>query len=532
MFNKTQWKVKISAFIMLIVLAFYAPLAYAQTESSAETTEVLQQAALQQEALTENSVVSETPSELGADPEGYIATTDTEIQVETDTDTSITDSTDFDLNTGRNEIGNSTVVSGLETGNIDATVNLLNISNSELGEGSSFGSQNIIGGEGNITLFSPDENRVDISSNNYLGGGSTDLLSNNNVVHVFEQSDTGIDNSIEIDANTGENLIQNNTKIDEISTGYINLGVNLINLMDIYAPDLELTVDVWNILGDFSGDIAIADTPENNSESSVNNLINVNCEQNINLDNYFGLEMNTGENDLGSNTMIGDVVAGTTNVMTNLANISDIATPMYFLLNVFGDWDGNYGGLDPDYTIVNIIPDDAEISVNDSLDYNSITNTDIGNRIGINANTGRNQINRNTIVGSISTGNINVAQNVVNIWNNIDRRLGRVRIGIINIFGSWKHKAQGGGGDNPPIEPPEEILPESEEPLAVLGKTRIIPEMNILPAAGADIDEGISVDHESHISIGFPNRGPIWGLPALLSLYLLLLGFMKKSKQL
>ena len=437
----------------------------------------------------------------------------TEIDLSVEADEVTENSVEFDLNTGRNEIGNNTVVAGLETGQIDATANLLNTANSELGEGSTFLAENVAGGDSDIVLFNPDNpNRIDISGGD--NEAKVEVLHDDNVVHIFDSNNNETDNLIDVVANTGENSVSNNTKIDELSTGDINLGVNLINLIDLLAPELQLTIDVWNILGDFSGDILVA--PDSQETGIYEDTIAAKSQTNTDVSNYFDLSMNTGENNFGSNTLVGDVTTGDAKAKTNMTTLSQIATPIYYILNVFGLWDGNYGGLDPEYTTVNII-DGSSPGYDEVITDNNIH---LENRINIEANTGRNDINRNTIVGNILTGDINVAQNVVNVLNSMSTKLKSFRLGIINIFGSWTQKEEDEGCDDTddgqdeviPTMPVDEgaettTLPDRTA-TSVLGVQRNI--MTTLPEAGADISaEASELEASSESS---PVKTPIWGL--------------------
>lgn len=567
---RQQFKKKLMSVFLTALLVFYGSLARAEDLSAAEpfptasenisatapsqntvsvandAVEVADQA-LSEQAATSNELTGEESTNTNSVTE----TTTTDVTV--DENTGINNGIEFGLITGQNEIGNNTVVTGLETGDIDGTVNLLNLGNSVLGEGSTFASQNILGGDQNITLFSSDLDRVDISAGNFdTGNGSdnTNVLSNNNIVHVFELTDTTVDNTIDILADSGTNIVNNNTKIDDISTGDINLGVNLINLLDVMAPQLELTIDVWNILGDFSGDITVANA-NTGSESINNNDVNtaanidIDSEQNTDVSNYFDLSMNTGENEFAENTLVGDVTTGDASSKSNVANISNVNTPMYYILNVFGEWDGNYGGLDPNYVIVNVISEDdasaaADVSVEGSI--NSETNTTLSNQININANTGRNNVRRNTIVGSMQTGNINVAQNVVNLLNSVDTSLTKFRLGIINIFGCWKHKTNGGGGDGGGNDGGggggNEVVPTVQEenvPNLVLGEQRIRSNnLSYLPETGTNLlPSSVRVSDKTSNSsqTEAPVRSPIWGLLAFLGLNIIALAGLLRQKR-
>ncbi|MEK9156134.1 MAG: hypothetical protein AAB360_02415 [Patescibacteria group bacterium] len=409
------------------------------------------------------------------------AATDTSIDVDVANDAAVDNTADLKLVTGQNTINQNSVAGNLTTGNIDGSVNVINLENSVLAEDSSAGSQTFGGGKGNLWL-TPSTERV-LLSNGTTGPGSsnTNNVGNNNIIQILENNNANADNTINIEADTGANTIKENTKIGDILTGNINLSVNLINLLNIINPDLSLSVDIWSILGNFEGDIIIDNALTGPDSSNTNTTekttdVNVDIENNADINNDFTFDVSTGQNEVEANTQIGNITTGASRVESSITNAANLLTPTIYLVNVFGEWDGVIEGVDPNQVIINTMgntltgPDSNNTNANDSnteVDVDVENNADVNNRVNIKANTGRNKIDRNTSVGDLLTGNINISANAVNVLNSLSNQAGKFTIGIINIFGNWKGKIktkpsgedgtgggnEGGSGDDNPVTP-------------------------------------------------------------------------------
>jgi hypothetical protein len=290
-------------------------------------------------------------------------------------------------------------------------------------------------------------------------------INNQDVIKVFYQNSADTDNTIDINANTGENILSSNTKAGDLTTGNIDLGINLLNISNVLMPNTLVSADIWNIVGPYSGDLIIPELANYNTgtDSNNQNLLNLENEtdidivNNADLSNEIDITSNTGGNEIGSNTVVGDISTGDTSIKSALTNIANIAAmPVLYLINVFGEWTGSLFGLDPSQVIVNEINDQTGYGSNNQNTTNLATDTeidilndaDVNNRIKINANTGNNNINNSTVVGDINTGDIDIATNTVNILNSFSENVGKFALRIINIFGDW-----GGNASNTPTGP-------------------------------------------------------------------------------
>lgn len=357
--------------------------------------------------------------------------------IDTSTDASISNSTDVNIVTGANNISGNTDVANFSSGNANGDITLVDTANSVFSDESTVSTTSMNAGTGNI-LFGTS------SSSNKLNGGTDYLISGDSVAQIDNSSN--VSNPIDIDANTGDNLFSENTKVGNIVTGDINLGVNLINLLNLYNPNLILSLDILSLFGDLTGDIILPETtstPANVNDPMIH-ATDLSIRQDANVDNIIGISTNTGENNVGNMTATGNLQTGGSQVIGNVSNILNaLALPYFYILNVFGDWNGSTLGLDPSLLLINNMAGPNSQNIN-SLDQDSSSSTSINNdanvdnRLSIAANTGRNTIKDSTVTGNIKTGSINIATNIVNILNSLSKGAGKFRIGIINVFGNWK----------------------------------------------------------------------------------------------
>ncbi len=367
-------------------------------------------------------------------------------------------------NTGYNSLANNTSVGNVTTGSINGTVNLVNISNALLGQGSSIGGQTLSGGTTNQLILNPIDNRIDLA-NSTTGPNSINLnnLSSNNIIRIFNTNEATTNNTIGIIANTGNNNASNNTQLGDYATGNINLGINLINLANLLLPNTTLTINSWSILDGLNGTLVLSDlansntgpnSANSNTISSTNNT-NLSMTNNATTTNALGVNVSSGGNTIANNSTTGSVSTGPVAIEQAATTLANLAQPIVYIVNVFGHWVGSLLGLNPDNVIVNEINDQTgpnssnqnQVTANQTTDITVNNTATTTNNVSISANTGGNTIANNTKVGSIKTGSITVGTNVINILNSFASQFGQLRLGIINIFGNWN----GNASDHPEV---------------------------------------------------------------------------------
>lgn len=426
---------------------------------------------------------------------------------------------------GDNTLSNNTGVESLSTGNIDGTINIVNITNTVLAPGSSINGKTIDGSNyGDLTIGSiqqpnsvllPSSQLQNMQQNGTTGSNSSNfnLLDSNNVVAIINNNDSSINNGIGITADTGNNQILCNTDIGNITTGDITLATNLLNLANIIDPNLILNLDSWNVIHGLNGDIIIpvlsnSETGANSDNANLLNaslLTNLGLNNNSTINNGLSLDLSTGKNLFDSNTAIGDIIAGDSSIASNLLNLTNANSGIFYVINVFGQWFGKAFGVIPSGIEINQIDpetnnfetvfgslasDNLELTAAETENSNTIdssnnstgsnsenlneteienqtditqnNNSAIDNNIDFKANTGKNTFGNNTAIGNIKTGSIEILSNIINFTNSVSNSARKIRIGIVNIFGNWT----GNLGKAPtPFKPPAEADNLAEQKL-------------------------------------------------------------------
>lgn len=397
-----------------------------------------------------NSVLTASNATTGPNSENRTnSSSASSTNVNIDNNSEINNNADITVDTGHNTIGSNTAAGSLVTGDANVGLNFINASNSVLNPNSTYASSNVMGGS-NLSLGAP-LNRI--SFENFLTGPDSEnsnLIDINGTLAINEINNSDIDNEITVDINTGENQIRNNTKIGDLITGDINACINLLNLSNIIDPLLTLCIDSWNIIGDVDGNITFENSTTgpnsiNTNELNISDSANIVTTNNSNIINDVSVNTNTGNNTFEQNTVLGNISTGVANVKESIVNIANVITsPVYYIFNIFGKFTGDLAsiGLNPDYVFLNELtgPNSENNNITNQNNGSNISlenNSNIDNSIRINANTGRNFIGNNTMVGNVDTGSIDIGLNLINLSNIMGQGAKDFCIRIINIFGNW-----------------------------------------------------------------------------------------------
>ncbi|MCH8821150.1 hypothetical protein IID23_01345 [Patescibacteria group bacterium] len=300
---------------------------------------------------------------------------------------------------------------------------------------------------------------------------------------ILIDNNGNIINDYYLSADTGNNSADKNTGDGSVTTGDVNIVLNVINFINntFLGGGGELLLGLVNIFGNFDGNIGLnipnsgddylltsssagnsntgADS-DNNASTSSSSDTDIAMTNTADILNNIMLFGDTGNNDASKNTGSGLVTTGDINSNLNVTNISntngigDGGTIWMVLVNNLGNWTGQIWGFDstgvasPFFAFeigedgaFNAITgagstNNATVTNNNDTDITMNNNAKLTNNIYINANTGNNSATMNTGNGTISTGDVNVAANIVNILNN-NFLASKFVLTIVNVFGSW-----------------------------------------------------------------------------------------------
>lgn len=359
--------------------------------------------------------------------------------------------------TGGNSVSRNTQAGNVQSGSIQGSATIVNAANTNLAPGSTAGVATVSGSSGSGLVLSTPSSQVPIGqSNNVTGPNSANqnAAQGSTVATVLTNQDAAINNTVDIQASTGKNQLTGNSRVGGLQTGNIGLGVNLLNIANLNRPDLQLEVNTWTIQGAVGGDITVPTNSGtdpgslNVNTANSNNQTQVAVTQTAAADNVINVKANTGENAVNGNTAAGDTQTGQANVDNKTITVANTSDPTFYLVNVFGQWDGMAGlnNVPAGNYIVNVVGNN--LTGPDSSNSNSVSDTQtasttinqrarVNNLVNVTADTGHNTVTNNTQAGRVATGSINIAANTINLLNLIGQKAGHFVLGIINIFGNW-----------------------------------------------------------------------------------------------
>jgi len=247
---------------------------------------------------------------------------------------------------------------------------------------------------------------VNTDSTNSLTGPFSDNQSIIDTSKLFDfqlNNLASIDRSASADINTGGNDTSTNTTLAGVRTGDVNVDFT-------HRNDLAGNLIVPTMTG--LGNVATLDRNLLTGPNSINENI-VNADQSINLDitnnsrvtDSVALDLNTGNNEVSTNTTVGNVTTGD---ITGAVRFDNVGSRMVSFLNL-----GNAGNSDVTASLGNGTTGPNSVNEND-LSANSTVNvaienqTDVVNAFAATAQTGNNEVSTNTTVGNVRTGNVRI----------------------------------------------------------------------------------------------------------------------------
>ncbi len=289
-------------------------------------------------------------------------------------------------------------------------------------------------------------------TNEQTGAGSTNTndVTHDRTLDVTETNTATIDNTVDVGASTGGNTLNRNTSVGSLTTGEIQGSVSLVNVANsVFAPGSSAGIGELgvNAQGDLvllqSDDRAYLPTNSRTGADSTNtntisgtDVIRILTENIATVDNDIDIAADTGSNTLTDNSILGNILTGSIDLAVNLINLLNLTMPdTVFELDIwsiFGDLigdiqvEGRNAQTGAGSTNTNTISNTTTVDA-------TVTNTaTIDNVFDIATETGANALDRNTTVGDVTTGNVEVEGNVTNIAN-----VGTPTLYLVNVLGTW-----------------------------------------------------------------------------------------------
>jgi hypothetical protein len=350
------------------------------------------------------------------------------------------------------------------------------------------------------------------SSNSNTGADSTntsDTTIDNNT-DVGLNNDADIDNIVDVDAVSGDNNADENTGDGNVSTGDAAIDGSVktdANTLNIGALECSTECDVIDIASLESGNSSTGAGSDNASSTDLSNDSDLALDNDADLNNLVMFDADTGDNSASLNTGNGTIDTGDADIILTAINAANNVNVGYEVFNVFDDQTGDIVINFDDIAGTSLFGStfgssndttgaDSDNSAATSVDNsNTILIDNDGNIVNnyvLDANTGDNTTDKNTGDGSITTGDANVALNLINFLNNVFLGGGgELLLGVVNIFGTLDGDIVLTGLDGPGGVPYNPYLSSSNS------------------ATGADSDNDASVSSTNDADITLANSADI-----------------------
>ncbi|OQA04929.1 MAG: hypothetical protein BWY68_00051 [bacterium ADurb.Bin400] len=254
--------------------------------------------------------------------------------------------------------------------------------------------------------YSHNENEIEIESD----------------IEIDIENDAEVKNWIDLWLNTGKNDIERNTSVEDISTGDIEVEFDFQNEANVGSVAQGSGSVLGNLFFDdldvFLGNRLTGPYSHNENEVKVENDVEIDIENDAEIDNDIDIDANTGKNDIERNTLVGDVETGDIEVELSIENEAN--TNQCFTCPDLLSFGGGLGDLDVEFSNYLTGPDsenENELKVENDVEIDVKNDAEIKNNIDVNANTGYNDVEKNTVVGDVSTGSISVDLSLYNRAN-------------------------------------------------------------------------------------------------------------------
>ena len=386
-------------------------------------------------------------------------------------------------NSGAVTLSQNTTTGDAASGNAAAMANIVNLLQS---------TSNALGKDGNTVTFVANING-DVNGDLLLNPAMLGLIqpagsqpSGNTALTVNDQTNASINNNIKLSAASGNTTSSQNTTAGDATTGNAQAVANIVNVIDSAITAGKSFFGVININGNLNGDILLPpnfvdqllaanvptvqiDTTGANSTNGITNTAShdtaVTNVANEGINNNVTASAASGNVNSTQNTTAGNATSGTakTNITAfNLTGNNVIGgNDLLVFVNVLGQWVG---------LIVNA-PAGANAAAlgggittnaptgNTSTTINKNTNEQINNNVTVAAKSGDVSQTQNTSAGNATSGNADVAVNLLNIAHSSLSLSNWFGVLFINVFGSW-HGSFGVNTayGNPIVSPTESLV--------------------------------------------------------------------------
>lgn len=409
--------------------------------------------------VNSNTVVLEPTPEPSPVPESTPSPEGQTLSVSNTNEATVVNNADISAQTGDNIASENLGDVEIFTGDALALANLLNLLNTNI-VGSIFEVlflDLLDGGSEDVNLNELWQQILEMQGSGELRlAGKTSSSAPSTLIQNLNQA--SLENSVNVEAKTGENLANENGGGAAILTGDATALANVVNLVNTNIVGSQFFLGVINILGLFEGNIILPRPERFSQEGSgaqgVGGVVFENQNQ-AEITDAVSAGAETGLNETNGNVGDNLITTGDATSVANsfsLLNLNIQHNNWFFLIiNNLGSWTGRLFGWgtpssseDPiqGQSLYEIGLDEpvSNVAVNKdgspSLFFQNQNQASVRNDIRVSASTGSNQTSGNIEGAQIRTGN---ALSLANLFNLVNLNIlgGRFFIGLANILNDW-----------------------------------------------------------------------------------------------
>lgn len=362
----------------------------------------------------------------------------------------ISNNIDSIAKSGDAEVSHNTKGGNAATGNAEAIANIINAIGSSWGflSGSPlFFVSNIVGNVVGDLLFDP-------------GTGGNNKVSNTDEtkIDINYEANNRIDNTVNLEAQSGNALVDSNTGAGNATTGDALALANVVNLINSSIGTGQSFLGMINIQGNLNGDILL---PQQNLTNLLNGTVQPVATLTINesnntelvadltnnqtINNQVTANAQTGQAAVTKNTTAGNALTGNAETTVNIFNLTGRniigSNALFVFVNVMGTWTGLIvdapAGTTSGAYGSGITQNNALLATNTTANIDATTNNQINNTINVAATSGDATVSNNTRAGNAQTGNARAGVNLLNINNSAFSLSEWFGILFINVLGNW-----------------------------------------------------------------------------------------------
>lgn len=359
---------------------------------------------------------------------------------------------------GNAGVKQNTSAGSASTGDAVAIANIVNMLQSM---GNAFGSVSDL-----VTFISNIDG--DVFGDLFLDPGQLSTLGNklqDKDLTINNSSDNKINNNINVQAQSGNAEVSENTTAGDASTGAAKAVANIVNIINSAITSGKSFLGVVNINGNLNGDILLpADFIDQLLAANVPTTT-INTAQLMQNDSSAANVTNTGiNNNLSATAGTGNATTGVASTNITAFNLTGSNTigknSILVFVNVLGNWVGMIVNAPEGATAAQLGGGVTQHSTGNK-NVSNTTNNQINNNVTVGAQSGNASVDRNTTAGNATTGDADAAINLLNIANSNMSFSDWMGILFINVFGTWNGSfgIDTAAGNRPVSAAPEVALP-------------------------------------------------------------------------